>query len=188
MKSTGEWFKLLLYLVSRYWPFVICNRLSCLTTPVIVLVWCVFVVVVLVWCVFVVVLVGFLGTSRFFFVVSSDCLFSLPCWCNLPYMFLSLLLQLASQWTPWQLALFPTAVSCLPAAFYHFACILVITNRLLRLLFGALVIPCWFYHLFPADLLLNSYFVLYPVLILDFWLWDSINQIQDTFSRNFQSV
>lgn len=143
------------------------------------------------WCGFVVVavfLVVFLVTSRFSLVASSGCLFSLPCWCNLPYMFLSLLLQLTSQWTPWQLALSPTAVSCLPAAFYHFACILVITNRLLRLLFGALVIPCWFYHLFPTDLLLNLYFVLYSVLILDFWLWDSINQIQGTFSRNFQSA
>lgn len=110
---------------------------------------------------------SFLTEITFFHGCFSDCLFSLPCWCNLPYKSLSLLLQLASQWTPWQLALSPTAVSYLPAAFYHFACILVITNRLLRLLFGALVIPCWFYHLFPTDLFLNLCFVLYPILILD---------------------
>lgn len=113
----------------------------------------------------------------------SDCLLSPLCWCNPLYMSLSLLLQLSSRWTPWQLAWSPTAVSYLPAAFYHFACILVITNRLLRLLFGALVIPCWFYHLLPTDLFLDLYFVLYPIFILDFWLWDSINQIQGTFPR-----
>lgn len=57
-------------------------------------------------------------------------------------MSLSLVLQLTSQWTPWQLALSPTGVSYLPAAFYHFAYILVITKQPLRQLFGALVIPC----------------------------------------------
>lgn len=125
-----------------------------------------------------------LSDIKFFLGSFNDCLFSLPCWCNLPYMPHSLLLQLTFQWTPWQLALFPTAVSYLPAVFYHFACILVITNWLLGLLFGALVIPCWFCLLFPTDLFLNLYFVLYPVFKVDYWLRDIINQIQGTFVTN----
>lgn len=129
-----------------------------------------------------------LSDITFFLGGFNDCLFSLPRWCNLPCMPHSLLLQLIFQWTPWQLALFPTAVSYFPAVFYHFACILVITNWLLGLLFGALVISCWFCLSFPTDLFLNLYFVLYPVFIEDFWLWDSINQIQGTFATNFQFI
>lgn len=146
MKSGFECFKLFRYLISGCWLFVVCNR------PLQLPVTCSF----------------FFFPQLFFFSLLtdvtlflgffSDCLFSLPSWCNLPYMPLSLLLQLTFQWTPWQLALFPTAVSYLPAVFYHFACTLVITNWLLGLLFGALVIPCWFWHLFPTDLFLNLYF------------------------------